>query len=168
MALESTQPLTEISTRNLPGCKERPTCKADNLTSICEPTVYTKWGSLNVSQLLWASKACYRNSYLDSFYTYLSFFNWYKGGGVEFNWVHSALRPLIGLMCQPRAMMMWKLVDWRLARKTEVLGENLSQCRFVHHKTHMLPGRETRAIVVGSQRLTTWATARPIYLSSFI
>jgi hypothetical protein len=32
------------------------------------------------------------------------------------------------------------------AGKTEVLGENLSQCRFVHHKPHMLcpdanPGR---------------------------
>jgi hypothetical protein len=37
MALESTQPLTEISTTNLPGAKERPARKADNLTAICEP-----------------------------------------------------------------------------------------------------------------------------------
>jgi hypothetical protein len=28
-------------------------------------------------------------------------------------------------------------------RGTEVLGENLSQCRFVHHKLYRLPGRET-------------------------
>jgi hypothetical protein len=38
-------------------------------------------------------------------------------------------------------MMMEKLVEW-LAGETEVLGENLLQCRSVHHKTHMLPGRE--------------------------
>jgi hypothetical protein len=37
MALESTQPLTEISTRNLPGGKGRSARKADNLTAICEP-----------------------------------------------------------------------------------------------------------------------------------
>jgi hypothetical protein len=34
-------------------------------------------------------------------------------------------------------MMMEKLVEW-LAGKTEVLVENLPQCRFVHHKPHML------------------------------
>jgi hypothetical protein len=39
IALESTQPLTEMSTRNLPGVKERSERKADNLIAICEPTV---------------------------------------------------------------------------------------------------------------------------------
>jgi hypothetical protein len=39
MALESTQPLTEMNTRNVPGGKGRPTRKADNLTAICEPIV---------------------------------------------------------------------------------------------------------------------------------
>jgi hypothetical protein len=39
MALESTQPLTEMSTKNLPGGKGRQTRKADNLTAICEPIV---------------------------------------------------------------------------------------------------------------------------------
>jgi hypothetical protein len=39
MALGSTQPLTKISTRNLPEGKGRPTRKADNITAICEPIV---------------------------------------------------------------------------------------------------------------------------------
>jgi hypothetical protein len=39
MAPESTQPLTEISTRNLPGIKGRPARKADNLAAICDPIV---------------------------------------------------------------------------------------------------------------------------------
>jgi hypothetical protein len=49
MALGSTQPLTEMSARNLPGDKTRPAREADNLTAICEPNVW-KRGSLNLSQ----------------------------------------------------------------------------------------------------------------------
>jgi hypothetical protein len=40
MALKSTQPLTETSTRNLPGGeggKGRPARKADKITAICVP-----------------------------------------------------------------------------------------------------------------------------------
>jgi hypothetical protein len=36
MALELTEPLTEMSTRNLPGGEGRPVRKADKLTAICE------------------------------------------------------------------------------------------------------------------------------------
>jgi hypothetical protein len=39
MALGSTQPLTEIRTRNLPGGKRRSARKVDNFTDICESTV---------------------------------------------------------------------------------------------------------------------------------
>jgi hypothetical protein len=37
MALGLTQPLTEMSTRNLPGGKKGPTRRADKLATICEP-----------------------------------------------------------------------------------------------------------------------------------
>jgi hypothetical protein len=39
MAVGSTQPVTEMSTRNLPGGKGQPARKAYNLTTICEPIV---------------------------------------------------------------------------------------------------------------------------------
>jgi hypothetical protein len=39
MAPGSTQPLTEMSIRNLPGGKMRPARRADNLAAICEPNI---------------------------------------------------------------------------------------------------------------------------------
>jgi hypothetical protein len=39
MALGSTQPQIEISTRNLPGGKMRPACRADKLVTIYETNV---------------------------------------------------------------------------------------------------------------------------------
>jgi hypothetical protein len=49
MALGSTQPLTEMITRYLPGGKKRPARRADNLAAIYEPNVW-KCVSLNLSQ----------------------------------------------------------------------------------------------------------------------
>jgi hypothetical protein len=40
----STQPLTEMSTRNLHGGKGRGTRKADNLTAFCESTSHNPMG----------------------------------------------------------------------------------------------------------------------------
>jgi hypothetical protein len=39
MALESTQPLTEMSTRNIPKGKGGPAPKANNLTAFYEPII---------------------------------------------------------------------------------------------------------------------------------
>jgi hypothetical protein len=61
MALGSTQPLTEMSARNLPGVRGWPARKADKLTAICEPIVYEIWDPRRLTTL-WASTACYRDS----------------------------------------------------------------------------------------------------------
>jgi hypothetical protein len=39
MTLRSTQPVTEMNTKNLPGGKEWPARKGDKFTAICEPIV---------------------------------------------------------------------------------------------------------------------------------
>jgi hypothetical protein len=61
MALWTTQPLTQMSTRDLPGRKGQPEHKANNLTAICEPNVYKMREPLRPTTLR-ASMACYRNA----------------------------------------------------------------------------------------------------------
>jgi hypothetical protein len=62
IAMGLTQPLTEMSTRNLPGGKGRPALMADNLTAICEPIVSKMWEPRRLTTL-WASTACYKESF---------------------------------------------------------------------------------------------------------
>jgi hypothetical protein len=70
------------------------------------------------------------------------FFNSHSGGWSP-NWVHSARRPLIGLLYLPRMIVkMENLVEW-MAGETEVLGENLPRRHFFHNKSHLTrPGIE--------------------------
>jgi hypothetical protein len=82
---------------------------------------------------------------------------------MEYDWVHFVSRPLIGLLYQLR---MIDLVEWELTGKTEVLGENLLQYHFVHHKSHMTWDR-TRAAAVGIRRLTAWAMGRPKFNKTY-
>jgi hypothetical protein len=70
LMLEPTQPLTEMSTRDIPGVKGGLLArKADNLTAICEPIVWRMWEPRRLTTL-WASTACYRDSL--NFYVILS------------------------------------------------------------------------------------------------
>jgi hypothetical protein len=100
---------------------------------------------------------------LHTLFSCLLFLKNSHGGEWSPSWVHSARRPLNGLLYLLRViMMMENLVEWRLARETEVLGENLPQRQFFHHKSHLTrSGHEPGAAAVGSQRLTAWAMARP-------
>jgi hypothetical protein len=44
------------------GSRARPARKADNLTAICEPIVYTMWDPRRLTPL-YTSTACYRDSF---------------------------------------------------------------------------------------------------------
>jgi hypothetical protein len=59
--LGPTQPLTEISTRNLPVGKGRLARKANNLTAICELIIWKIWEPWYFTTL-WTSTTCYRDS----------------------------------------------------------------------------------------------------------
>jgi hypothetical protein len=58
MALGSTQPLTEMNTRNVPGSKKRPARRADNLATIYEPNVCLHMWEPQPLAILRASAAC--------------------------------------------------------------------------------------------------------------
>jgi hypothetical protein len=58
VALGSTERLTEMSARNLPGRKGRPARKVDNLIAICDPIIWKMWEPQRLTNV-WASTAFY-------------------------------------------------------------------------------------------------------------
>jgi hypothetical protein len=72
MALESTQLLTEMSTRNLPGGTGRPARKTDNLTTICGADRLEKRWNPRRLITLWAFTACYSEIAFYIIYYYIT------------------------------------------------------------------------------------------------
>jgi hypothetical protein len=52
------------------------------------------------------------------------------------------------------------LVVWQLVGETEVLRENLPQCRFIHHKINDQNKDRTRVAAVGNLLPTEWLSNR--------
>jgi hypothetical protein len=67
MVLGSTQPLTEMNTRNIPGGKGRLARKANSLTVICDPIVNKMWEPQQLTTLL-NSKVSHKDNF--PFFTY--------------------------------------------------------------------------------------------------
>jgi hypothetical protein len=66
----------------------------------------------------------------------------YSGGGVQLGPLGTTVTNIVACCASPGWLWWW--INWWNddCRVTEVLGENLPQCRSVHHKHRMLPGRE--------------------------
>jgi hypothetical protein len=88
------------------------------------------------------------------------FFSWRWGGSSTQAWIPT----YVSILRIPQMIFVWRAtVKWYIDRgKPKNSEKNMSQCHFVHHKSHMdWLGARTRASSVRGRRLTTWAMEWP-------
>jgi hypothetical protein len=75
MALGSTHPLTEMSSRKISGFKGRLVCKADKFNANCEP-IFQKILDPRLLTTLWSFMACCRDIFTLPFYIFKNKIHW--------------------------------------------------------------------------------------------
>jgi hypothetical protein len=89
---------------------------------------------------------------------------------VEWDWVHLLSRPLLGLLYQSQMLdddECGAVGGMRIGRGNRSIQRKPAPVPFCHHKSHITwPGLEPGPMV-GSQQLTAWAMAQPIYDTTF-
>jgi hypothetical protein len=119
MTLNFTNSLMEMSTRNLPGGKERPARKGDNLTTICEPKIH-KMSKPRHSTGLYASLAFHKAALLFTSCLVIRVPAYrYRGPGID-SWREENFGELVGLERSPFSLV--RIVVEILGRKTRGSG----------------------------------------------
>jgi hypothetical protein len=81
---------------------------------------------------------------------------------VESNWVNSALRPPIRLLCRPGWIWWWRNSGMMIGRGNRSTERKPAPVPLYPPQIPHAARTRTRAAAVGSQLLTAWATARPL------
>jgi hypothetical protein len=142
MALGSTQPLTETSTRNLLGGKGRPARKADNPTVICEPTLYKASTSHDLTDLHGLLQVSFTEN-ISWTNRMLLGFGWLRTGTSSGNYFNTAwileAKKCDGLLQWPWCTRRELSLAWSMGLCFRNPVDNrdvcLLQCQFIHHES---------------------------------